>query len=214
MQTLTVRLAEPADLPRVDALRRASYADAPWMPGIDVSSVETRHDGPGTLVFLVERDGELLATTALKLVDGVDLLRSELDAPVAAGELAAGPVAVSKRSAAAPASRGLGLLPLLRWYYVSAARDAGAGAVMSGHVGGTPNLRGLERLGWELVSLGRRTISSLGASRETETWVARLPGARFDATLQALREQYPGVLASAGWIGPPAGPGLCSPRHP
>lgn len=214
MQPLTVRLAQAADLPRVDALRRASYADAPWMPGIDVGSVETRHDGPGTVVFLVERGDELLATTALKLVQGLDALREELDAPVAAGELAAGPVAVSKRSAAAPASRGMGLLPLLRWYYVSAAREAGAGAVMSGHVGGTPNLRGLERLGWELVPLGRRTITSLGASHETETWVARLPAARFDAALQALQQQYPEVLAGARWVGPPAGPGLCSPRHP
>lgn len=210
---LTVRLARPADLPRVDALRRASYGDAAWMPGIDVSSVETRHDGPGTVVFVVERGDDLLATTALKLVHRLAPLREELDAPVAGAELAFGPVAVSKRSAAAPASRGMGLLPLLRWYYVSAAQVAGAGAVMSGHVGGTPNLRGLERLGWEMQAMGTRVIGSLGARHETETWVARLPAARFPAALAALRAQYGEVLAQGRWVGPEAGPRLCSPTE-
>lgn len=214
MQTLTVRLAEPADLPRVDALRRASYADAPWMPGIDVCSVDTRFDGPGTVVFLVERGAELLATTALKRVQDLAALRAELDAPVPDDALAAGPVAVSKRSAAAPASRGMGLLPLLRWYYVAAAQQAGMAAILSGHVGGTPNLRGLERLGWTLLPMGRRTLGSLGASEATDTWVARLPAARFPAVLAALQAQYPEVLAAGVWAGPPAGPRLCSPGPP
>ena len=82
---LTVRLARPADLPRVDALRRASYGDAAWMPGIDVSSVETRHDGPGTVVFLVERGDELLATTALKLVHRLAPLREGHETTVCGG---------------------------------------------------------------------------------------------------------------------------------
>lgn len=210
MPELTVRLAQPDDLPRVDALRRASYADAPWMPGIAVESVETRFDGPGTVVFLVERGAELLATTALKRVEALPALREELDAPVDAVFLQDGPVAVSKRSAAAPAARGLGLLPLLRRYYVAAAQSAGLSAILSGHVGGTPNMPGLQRLGWELVPLGRRRLGSLGASQETETWVARLPAPRFAAVLEALQAQYPEVLSLAHWHGPCAGPGLCS----
>jgi 3-hydroxyisobutyrate dehydrogenase len=214
MPPLTVRLATPADLPRVDALRRAAYADAPWMPGIDVSSVETRHDGPGTVVFIVEADGgELLATTALKLVRSLPRLRQELDAPVGAELLAGGPVAVSQRSAAAPAARGLGLMPLLRWHYVSAARAAGAAAIASGHVGGTPNIPGLARLGWEFLPMGTRVIGSLGAGRATETWVAHLPAARFDSALALLRRDHPDVLAAARWAGPPAGPRLCWPQN-
>lgn len=210
MPPLTVRLAQAADLPRVDALRRAAYADAPWMPGIALGQVETRFDGPGTVVFLVERGDELLATTALKRVQDLRTLRAELDAPVQATELAAGPVAVSKRSAAAPASRGLGLMPLLRRHYVEAAARAGLAAILSGHVAGTPNLPGLERLGWTLEPMGRRTLGSLGASRDAETCVARLPAERFASVLAALQAQYPEVLAAASWVGPPAAPGLCS----
>jgi hypothetical protein len=196
-----LRLARRADTAAVDALRIAAYQAAPWMPGVAADALRCRHDGRATRVMTAWMQGQLVATSAVVLAPDGAALRDELDAPAFDPGAVRWPVLVSKRTAVAPGLQGRGVVALFRHHYLHAACDLGAGAVCSGHVAATPNVRGLVRLGYAVHDMGERTLAGLGSTETVRTLVCCLPAARLANALAALRAAEPDIEARHRWWG-------------
>lgn len=196
-----LRLARRADIAAVDALRIAAYQAAPWMPGVAADALCCRRDGRATRVMTAWWQGQLVATSAVVLAPDGAALRDELDAPAFDPGAVTWPVLVSKRTAVAPGLQGQGVVALFRHHYLRAACELGVGAVCSGHVAATPNVRGLVRLGYTVHDMGERTLAGLGSTETVRTLVCRLPASRLAEALAALRAAEPDIEARHRWRG-------------
>lgn len=200
---LVVRVARPQDTPAIDALRFASYAAAPWFPGLDMAALKRDRDHPDTRVLLIERDGTLLSTVAVTLLRSARAVGDLLENPVPddlADEL---PAVVLQRAASAVGQRGLGLLPIMRHHYISAARRCGARVLLSAHAAGTPNLSCMSKLGYRLTPVGLRRPERSVLAADTDVIVSSLPRSQFANALDGLESKYPEALASSRWRGEP-----------
>ena len=197
-----LRLARRADIAAVDALRIAAYQAAPWMPGVAAEALRCRHDGGATRVMTAWWQGQLVATSAVVLAHDLAALRDELDAPAFDPGDVCWPVLVSKRTAVMPGLQGRGVVALFRHHYLRAACELGAGAVCSGHVAATPNVRGLVRLGYAVHDMGERAMAGLGSTATVRTLVCCLLAAKLDAALSTLHALEPEIAARHRWQGP------------
>lgn len=197
-----LHLAGPAERPAVDALRIDAYRAAPWMPGISPAALRCASDDAGTQVMVAIAGGQLVATSAALLAHDLPALRDALDAPRFDPGALRYPVLVSQRTAVAPDCQGRGVVALFRRHYLAAAAQIGAGAVCSGHVAATPNVRGLVRLGYAVHDMGVRVLAGLGSTEEVRTLVCCLPARGIPGALAALHEQQPGLEAGHRWSGP------------
>lgn len=196
-----LRLVRRADIAAVDALRIAAYQAAPWMPGVAADALRCRQDGSTTCVMTAWAGRRLVATSANVLAHDLAALRAELDAPAFDPGAVTWPVLVSKRTAVVPGLQGQGVVALFRHHYLCAAAELGAGAVCSGHVAATPNVRGLVRLGYDVHDMGERTLAGLGSTQTVRTLVCCLPAARLHAALSTLHALEPGIAARHRWCG-------------
>ena len=218
---IVIRLALPADHSRIDALRRSAYASATWFQVHNASALDLACDPPHTRVLVATPEDDpdtLLATVAVARSETADALDSALGAQVPRDQLSL-PTLSILRLAAAQGQQGGALNHVMRLWFLRAAMASDAACFCSSQAKGTPNLEGMQRLGYtyqEVPSLRQRTVHI----SEPTLWLNWLPRGRFNTTLAHVHRLLDSKAIKHRWcgepldLGPPPGLPAVAPQPP
>jgi hypothetical protein len=195
---LTVRLMHDGDVPSIDKLRIAGYARATWFTLTDADRIRCGRDAPAARVSIV-LDGDTPVATICQVpvtnrAQAEALL--EMAAPVTDDDF---PALVISRAATVETYAGLRLNHLLRWYTLKAAAAGGMRSIIGGHARGTPNLRVMAELGYQLRPVSASTMSQVRVN--TEHVMSYLPAEEFATAQARLAPLIERALAVSRWDG-------------
>lgn len=199
-----IRLALPADHSRIDALRQSAYGAASWFRVADASALLLASDPPHTRVLVACTDSAPetpVATVAIARSDTPQTLCDVVGAQVPTG-WAPTPALSVMRLAASRDHQGGALNHAMRLWFIRAAMASDAQCFCSSQARGTPNIDGMQRLGYEYREAPSSQQQVVQIAEPT-LWLNRLCRSQFEATLRRTQQLLNDKSVAHRWQGPP-----------
>lgn len=197
-----IRLAQLQDISAINDLRVKAYGAASYFQLEDPEKLHVDTDPPGTRVLVAVDGSTILGTVGVAVSNNSEQLERASGVALADRGLRY-PVASVVRLAAAEQARGMNLNHQFRRHMVRAAMAQGIECFCSSQAAGTPNIEGMQALGYdyERVSSSQQSTVAVAEGALLLNW---LPAERYPLLLERLEAFLAARWARMlPWEGPP-----------